>query len=346
MRWLWLAALTGCGVGIGVEQKAVITGSPASDPSVVAIVGHRTVCGETPPVICTGTLVSERTVLTAAHCVSGGARGIYEVYFGPAVGDPIGHYVGITGTRLHPDYVRYQTDHDLAVVWLSSPAPMAPVPIVDQALDPSIVGKAARVVGFGQDQTGRRQEGAVRVDVLSDHTLRYGPAPSMTCTGDSGGPVFVAGVLAGVTSEGDLLCASYGLAARVDQAIFWGELTGVPPSLATSIGETAVCRSDCITDADCPSDLQCAPLRSGRQQCVVPAQESGQLGAACSGNDPCGGGTCVPVGDACRCLVPCAAAGCNMTTMPATENAMLLLALVAYLIAASQRRSRAGRPSR
>jgi len=62
--------------------------------------------------------------------------------------------------------------------------------------------------------------GTVAVTAASPREITYGSDPSMTCSGDSGGPVFLTveglEVLIGVTSRGDPACADHGVGIRVD----------------------------------------------------------------------------------------------------------------------------------
>src|SRR6185369_11207571 len=112
---------------------------------------------------------------------------------------------------------------DVAVVELAEPRPsLRPLPLLEAGAALP-VGSPLRLVGFGVAEAAplyaRRSGAAVLLDA-SAGDLTYGAAPSMSCAGDSGGPVLavVGGVevLAGVTSRGDAACRDSGIAVRAD----------------------------------------------------------------------------------------------------------------------------------
>jgi hypothetical protein len=262
--------LAGCGgAGDTGEQvspvrSAIHHGYRVSDPAVVALVQRRTRCDEADPaVVCSGVLIGERLVLTAAHCVPGLPSGDLEVRFDERPSADPGSYRGISASRVHPKYDREHDDHDLALVWLDTVAPAEPFSLPSSGLESLAVGRDARVVGFGEaggegGAPGEEREGMVSISAVGGMTLTYGPAVAMTCRGDSGGPVFVevdgAWVLAGITTSGDAACERTGVAVRVDvhEADFVGPArasTNFPP--APSVTPENVCAGECASNGDC-----------------------------------------------------------------------------------------------
>lgn len=299
-----------------VESQAVTGGAPEpGSPAVGAIVPVSPTCGEeTSPVICTGTLVAPRVVLTAAHCVENTeAPQLLSVVFAAEAGlAPASQRVRAVAGRLHPDW--RSGENDIGALILAEDAPVAPVPLAGAALPGDAVGRMVRVVGFGADDaghTGSRRSGTARVTGVERETFSIAAAPGMSCGGDSGGPVFLeadgAERLVGVTSFGDLACTS-GVNTRVDvhaafvQAIL-DEAAQAPsprPPLDLSVD---ACEAPCEEHADCPLGLACVARPGGGKSCAVAGLEAGRFGAACDG--PEGARPCVKAGEACRLWLPC-----------------------------------------
>jgi hypothetical protein len=312
---LSLSACAGTGEPLGEDSQAITSGSPASDPAVVALVDRRTSSNGPPPSVqCSGSVVDEWVVLTAAHCVERRARGMLEVFFGTSPGAPHGEYRGIARHRVHSRYDRQFDDNDLALVWLEAPAPVVPVPLT---LDAPSTGRPARLVGFGRaasEGDGGAPEkltGDVQLSEVTDHTVRYGPAPGMSCNGDSGGPLFIdtgdGEKLAGVISSGDPACRRFGVAARTDVQRTWfiDPALDSQPTETARIGVGELCGALCADDGDCPHDLVCRSDLGGPQRCVLPSLPAGAFESSCRSDAECPSGACVPLGEGARCFRPC-----------------------------------------
>jgi hypothetical protein len=267
---------------------------------------------------CSGTVIGARLVLTAAHCVERGARGSLEVFFGSAPGAPGGTYRGIVQSRVHPDYDRQRDDDDVALVWLDAPAPVPAMHVITDALDATAVGSDARLVGFGHTVAGggeppQKLTGTVELTGLHEQTVTYGPAPGMSCDGDSGGPLLVdtgsGEVLSAVITSGDRHCTESGVATRIDTKLadFVAPALGSETPLAR-VGADESCSATCTHDDDCPFDLVCRADLDGTNRCLLPDLPAGSLSGACDSDAQCDGGSCVALGDECRCLTPCASA--------------------------------------
>ncbi|MBK9032298.1 MAG: serine protease [Myxococcales bacterium] len=210
---------------LGERGDAIIGGAlvPSSQfPSVVAL--------ENGPGnwFCTGTLVHERYVLTAAHCVEGETAASLKIRFDDAdVNDTSGGAeVAVAAVHGHPGYDGFAWDNDIAVIELAAPATghaITPIHRVAPA-----AGTAITQVGYGDADDNGGGAGVLRavevanIDCATVNDPEVSGANLMcfdtstgrtTCYGDSGGPSFVAGAdgleVAGVTSGGTAdLCLS------------------------------------------------------------------------------------------------------------------------------------------
>ncbi len=202
----------------GSRTRAITNGTTADgDPAVVGLVAGNSI-------YCTGTLISPRVVITAGHCIDEVVP--QRVFFGPAI-DLGGTFVDVVERHAHPDLDRARLESDIGLVVLANAAPgeARPVPLRTRTLGAELVGQPLRIVGFGAteqagDTDGRKRTGTTAFGSIDDTTFRFGPMPSQTCTGDSGGPAFFAAedqeVLVGVTSSGDPACEVYGQDTRID----------------------------------------------------------------------------------------------------------------------------------
>jgi hypothetical protein len=359
------ATVTACALPserVAERRETIHGGVSAEDPFVVALVERRATCGAPPPrVDCTGLLLAERVVLTAAHCVARGSRGIREVFFGQRVGAPSGSYRGISTQLVHPRYDRERDDDDLALLWLDAPAPVRPLKLRAGSLDPAFVGRAARVVGFGNVGAGpsgevsARLQGTVTLTDIGANTLRYEPSPAMTCDGDSGGPVLIhdseGEVLVGITTSGDALCDQAGVAARIDRhlaSFILPALAGGAPDELATVAPSELCSATCTHDRDCPADLVCSAGLDGTSRCSLPELPSGALGTPCRSDAECPDALCVPFDDQCRCSHPCAfgderQTGCGLAHA-SRPRASLLAALALLGLSLRVRARRRARP--
>jgi secreted trypsin-like serine protease len=185
-------------------------------------------------IYCSGTLVSPRVFLTAAHCDEGG-DGRVRVTFSTAykAADP-----AYDGTfHADPEYNQKQNDpHDIAVVVLDEPVDgitPAELPAAGSLSDlPS--DQRFTSVGYGAYEVTNQPGGHrylyddVRMvatgtlNAVNPAWLRISMNPATgnggTCYGDSGGPNFLgdSSVVAATTITGDAICRSTNVAYRLD----------------------------------------------------------------------------------------------------------------------------------
>jgi hypothetical protein len=288
-------------------------GTPTDgDPAVVAII--RT----DGTLRCSGTVIAERVVLTAAHCGVHVDPSAYRVFFGSVLGET-GTTIDIVEAIAHPAFDDTEL-HDLALVLLAddSPAP----PVAASSMAPSV---QLRLVGFGDTAGGandgtRKREGTTMVTSTLSTSVELGADPSLPCTGDSGGPAFAGAEVAAVISRGDPACASYGKATRVDAHL--ADFIA-PYVAATAPGTIAVgdrckydahctsgscvvaadepllryCSSACTRDSDCPDAMDCID-----DACRYREPTPGAIGAVCATTSECVRGECIDAG---YCSVRC-----------------------------------------
>ena len=190
---------------------------------------------------CTGTLISPRVVLTAAHCVYGATY--VTAYFGNDV-DSLDDSRNIVEVSIHPNYSDSDLDADIALVRLSHDAPssVSPIPHLPSSLAISSSDEDSldlEFVGFGYDENweiGEKQKVTQTLEhqcssssgcsiwdspwSIPAGTLSYTQSGGGPCSGDSGGPAFIfrngTEYVAGVTSYGDEPCTDYGVSTKVD----------------------------------------------------------------------------------------------------------------------------------
>lgn len=210
------------------EARQDIVGGQATD--ALPAVGALTRFGGTH---CTGTLISPRRVVTAAHCLDGVSASSLRFVIGPSLGQAQA-VIRVASVTPHPSYNPFQLTNDIGYVDLDSDAPVAPMALLP-AMDQSWVGRELVFVGYGnsngfsQTGSGIKRFVTMPIQQVMPTQFSYAVPGKNTCNGDSGGPAFaqVDGqlLLAGVTSFGDANCVQFGVDTRTDTYL---DFLGVP----------------------------------------------------------------------------------------------------------------------
>lgn len=236
---------------IGTTRQAIVDGDDDDDDkAVVALLQNG-------KVYCTGVLITDNVVATAAHCVATSPP--QQIYFGSDPRTKKGTFIAVTTTRIHPEFDEDSLENDVAVVGLAVTAPVAPLTIVTTEFDASFVGREIRLVGFGAtgaDATTdlRKRSGKTSITSYTDDDFRFRPAPSQTCLGDSGGPALARvgdhEAVIGLTSSGDSNCLTYGRDMRIGRYLPF--LQGYAKAYSIPTGPSSVDSSGCSISGGLP----------------------------------------------------------------------------------------------
>lgn len=187
--------------------------------------------------ICTGVVVGNNLVLTAAHCFVNSEKSKVKSYGGYVItsvnlnqlnGKSI---YAIDKVALYPDW--NGTFHDVALVTTTSalPGTLKILPVI-KSLEELSADKTLHLIGYGNTGDGRSDSGVMRrsesaihseinkqnysgISILNQIRVKdIGGKPSQACSGDSGGPAFAksSGKLLGIVSgmhsfvQSDMTC--------------------------------------------------------------------------------------------------------------------------------------------
>lgn len=263
----------------GPLRSPLIEAPPAGVAALLEALGR---------VYCSGSLVSARVVLTAAHCVldDGVVRPPFAVYFGTDARSG-GRYVRVHSALVHPSYEPRARGADLALLRLAEDVEL---PVLTLHWGAPAVQQDVAFSGFGESDEGSvgyRHDQTSSIVAVGETTFSYSPA---SCDGDSGGPVLAGSgagwSVLGVASTARLCSVAEATPVVLHRAWLEHGLTQLDPAACR---EDGACDRSCpYGDPDCPctNDDVCEECQGQDADCASACGSDGECSDGCLLPDP------------------------------------------------------------
>lgn len=233
--------------------------------------------------VCTGTMITNRVLLTAAHC---GADlpvelivQLGQAFVGPSL-DEVEQQFGFLDYLGHPDYRELSNEPgslpslaDVGIGILDGAADVDPIFFNTRTLDGDDIGTELLSVGYGTTSGSGGGSGVKRsaeqvIAGYAEDTIRTAnadnPDNGQICSGDSGGPMMMVDeedrpIIWAVHSYGDQNCAAFSSSTMTDMYTDWilDQVEGVHDS--RDLCEINGYYDNGVCDEACGADPECEP---------------------------------------------------------------------------------------
>ena len=224
-----LALLAGCGEGhladteeTSAISQGIVGGTVDNGHDAVVAMFNYDIGS-----ICSGTMVSDRVYLTAAHCITSMDPYDYQVVGGTNVNtQDVDWFEDIDDVAIHPSYDDTNNLHDVGVLVLQQDAPVDSYRwladdddgIYDEGTEFTLVGYG--ITSGSGDNSGVKRKVDLEITEIYSDLIVYGNSQRNGCSGDSGGPALVSiggkMTVIAITSFGDVNCSQFGASMRTD----------------------------------------------------------------------------------------------------------------------------------
>lgn len=296
------------------KKQAIVGGEDGGHPSVGLVVMEGAGCS--------GTVISARMVLTAAHCAT--EEHPPQFFLLGNSGEEAEAVIEVVEVFQHWGYDGDRTSdpelgmaNDIALLLLAEPAPVEPLRFRKDSLD-CMEGTPVQFVGYGLTDgsdpasSGSKHNVWVNIKQMVDTGFWTGTIPGdpkNACPGDSGGPVLIVEgdrtTVVGVLSLADKWCEWDTFAVRTDVQTAWimglvqaHDPDGLPPDCE---GEDCVGCASPETGTGCGCGQVCLVKDEGTECAVHDFPESN-----------CGNGKCEAGEDWGNCAFDCLKPSCDV----------------------------------